>query len=125
MSTKPTKLVGLSVQNFEELISAGKELHLQPARLIPFYKPGNEMALTSIFLSGLRLIKEFRNDIFHAISLSRGNQIRIYTEVEFLLYNKSRVDGMVLVIRGSKIIDAVLLEVKNMKNELNEAQIID
>lgn len=125
MSTKPTKLIGLSLQDFDELISKGKELHLQPARLLPFYKPGDEMALTSIFLSGLRLIKEFRNHIFYTIGLSRSNQLRIYTEAEFVLFNKHRIDGLILIIRANKIIDAVLLEVKNKNIELNESQISD
>ena len=125
MSTKPTKLIGLSVKEFDALISNGKELHLQPARLLPFYKPGDEMALTSIFLSGLRLINEFRNQIFHAINLSRSNQLRIYTEAEFVLFDKHRIDGLILIIRAKKIIDAVLLEVKNKNIELNESQISD
>ena len=64
MSAKPTKLIGMSVNDFNSLISSGEELHLQPARLIPFYKPGDEMAITSIFLSALRLIDEFRDQIF-------------------------------------------------------------
>ena len=61
MSSKPTKLIGMSVNDFDSLLSSGKELYLQPARLIPFYKPGDEMAITSIFLSALRLVNEFRN----------------------------------------------------------------
>lgn len=125
MSRKPTKLIGLSVHDFDALLSTGKELHLQPARLIPFYKPGDEMALTSIFLSALRLIKEFRHQIFHTIGLDRSNQLRIYTEAEFVLFEKKRVDGLILVIRANKIIDAVLLEVKNKNIELNETQILD
>jgi len=125
MSSKPTKLIGLSVQDFDTLLETGKELHLQKARLIPFYKPGDEMALTSIFLSALRLIKEFRYQIFQTIGLSRSNEIRIYTEAEFVLFDKKRIDGLILVIRANKIIDAVILEVKNKNNELNESQILN
>ncbi len=125
MSIKPTKLIGLSIQNFDKLLATKKELNLQPARLIPFYKPGDEMALTSIFLSALRLITEFRNQIFQTIGLSRSSELRIYTEAEFILFNKKRIDGLILVIRGNKIIDAVLLEVKNKNTELDESQILD
>ena len=125
MSAKPTKLIGLSVQDFDTLLVTGKELYLQPARLIPFYKPGDEMALTSIFLSALRLIIEFRHQIFQTIGLSRSNELRIYTEAEFVLFEKKRIDGLILVIRADKIIDAVLLEVKNKNIELNESQILD
>ncbi len=81
------------------------------------------MALTSIFLSALRLVKEFRNQVFQTIGLSRSNRILIYTEPEFLLFDKRRVDGLILVIRGNKIIDAVLIEVKNKNIELKEEQI--
>ena len=79
MSKKPTKLIGLSVSAFESLLSIDKELNVQPARLIPFYKPGDEMALASIFLSALRLVKDFRNQIFKTIGLSRSNHILVYT----------------------------------------------
>ena len=125
MSTKPTKLIGLSVPDFDTLRVTGKEIHLQPASLIPFYKPGEEKALTSIFLSALRLITEFRHQIFYTIGLSRSNEIRIYTEAEFVLFDKKRIDGLILVIRANKIIDAVLLEVKNKNTELDESQIKD
>jgi len=125
MSSKPTKLIGMTLDNFDALLDSGEELHLQPARLIPFYKPGDEMAITSIFLSALRLVNEFRDQIFRTIGLSRSKYLRIYTEAEFVLFDRKRVDGLILVIRGKKIIDALLLEVKNKNIELNEQQIQD
>jgi hypothetical protein len=123
MSAKPTKLLGMSLDDFDLLLSSGKELHLQPARLIPFYKPGDEMAVTSIFLSALKLVNEFRDQIFRTIGFSRSKYIRMYTEAEFVLFERKRVDGLIIVIRGNKIIDALLLEVKNKSIELNEEQI--
>ena len=63
------------------------------------------MALTSIFLSGLRLIKEFRKDIFKSIGLPSSGKVHIYTEVEFLLFDKKRIDGLILIVRGKKIIN--------------------
>ena len=125
MNSKPTKIIGLSLQQFDEILANNKEFHLQKARLLPFYKAGDEMALTSIFLSGLRLIREFRNEIYRTINLSRSSQLRIYTEVEFILFDKKRIDGLILVLRSNKIIDAVLLEVKNNKNEISENQILE
>jgi hypothetical protein len=125
MSKKPTKIIGMSLVDFDELLDKGEELHLQPARLIPFYKPGDEMAITSIFLAALRLITEFRNQVFSTIGLSRSKFLRIYTEAEFILFEKKRVDGLILVIRGKKIIDALLIEVKNKNIELDEKQIQD
>lgn len=107
MSKKPTKIIGMSLVDFDELLDKGEELHLQPARLIPFHKPGDEMAITSIFLAALRLVTEFRNQIFGTIGLSRSKFLRFYTEAEFALYGKKRVDGLVLVIRGKKIVDAL------------------
>ena len=125
MNKKPTKLIGLPFTDFNNLVSEGKELHLQAARLIPFYKPGDEMALTSIFMSAFRLIKEFRKNISQAIGLTTSGSIHIFTEIEFLLFDKKRIDGLILVVRGKKIVDAVLIEVKNKHNELDEKQIND
>ena len=102
MRKKPTKIIGMSLSDFDALVEKNDELHLQPARLIPFYKPGDEMAITSIFLSALRLVDEFRNQIFSTIGLSRSKFLRIYTEAEFVLFEKKRVDGLILVIRGKK-----------------------
>ena len=125
MSNKPTKLIGKSFADFKNLVRVGKEIHLQTARLIPFYKPGDEMALTSIFMSAMRLIKEFRKNISQAISLTSSGDIHIFSEIEFLLFDKKRIDGLIIVVRGKKIVDAVLIEVKNKNNELNEKQIMD
>ena len=125
MSKKPTKITGLSFSVFKDLIKDGKEIHLQTAKLIPYYKPGDEMALTSIFLSALRLIKEFRKNISQAIGLTVSGKIHIFTEIEFLLFENKRVDGLIVVVRGNKIVDAVLIEVKNKNNELDEKQISD
>ena len=83
MSNKPTKLIGKSFADFKNLVRVGKEIHLQTARLIPFYKPGDEMALTSIFMSAMRLIKEFRKNISQAISLTSSGDIHIFSEIEF------------------------------------------
>ncbi len=123
MNKKLSKIIGLNLQKFDEIVAKGDEFHIQKARLLPFYKAGDEMALTSIFLSGVRLIREFRNEIFRTINLGRSNHLRIYTEVEFLLFDKKRMDGLILVVRSNKIVDAVLLEVKNNRNDLDENQI--
>ena len=125
MNKKPTKFIGVEYSKFVELINKGQEIHLRSAKLIPFYKPGDEMALTSIFLSALRLIKEFRINLFKTFNLSRSGNIHIFTEIEFLYYDKKRVDGMILIERGKKIIDGILIEVKNKNTELNEKQIED
>ena len=123
MSKKPTKLIGQKFEDFLDNSCLGDEYHLQPARLIPFYKPGDEMALTSIFLSGLRLIDEFKKNVFKAIGLTISGKVHIFTEVEFLLFDKKRVDGLILIERGKKIVDGVIIEVKNKNNQLDAPQI--
>ena len=123
MPKKPTKIIGLNYSKFLDIIESRDEINLQSARLIPFYKPGDEMALTSIFLSGLRLINEFRKNIFKSIGLPYSGNVHIFTEVEFLLFDKKRIDGLILIVRGKKIVDAVIIEVKNKNNELSNQQI--
>ncbi len=125
MSKKPTSIIGLSIADFKSLVSKGYEINLQSARLIPLHKPGDEMALSSLFLSALRLVAEFKKNIFQAINLSRSGSIQIFNEVEFLLFDKKRIDGLLLVVRGKKIVDAVLIEVKNKNNVIGEKQILD
>ena len=125
MSAKPTKLVGLSVGAFEKLLAEGKELNGRHARLLPFYKPGSELALASIFLSTLRLVREFRRHIFRILGLMSSKYVRIYAEAEFLLFDRKRVDGLILIIRGGRIADAAILEVKNKSSELTEQQVAD
>ena len=44
-----SKLVGLKKVEFDLLVQSG-QIILQPARLIPTHKTGDEMALTSVFL---------------------------------------------------------------------------
>ena len=63
MKKKVSKLVGLSIDEFDEFVHSG-QIKVSQARLIPLLKMGDEMALTSIFLSALRMVKEFREQIF-------------------------------------------------------------
>jgi len=63
MIKKVTKLVGLKKSEFDDFVN-NNQIQLSHARLIPMLKVGDEMALTSIFLSTIRLVKEFRETIF-------------------------------------------------------------
>ena len=72
MAKKPTRLIGMSGEAFYALLQFGTEIYAQPARLTPFYKPGDELAITSILLSALRLVDEFRSQVFRTIGLSRS-----------------------------------------------------
>ena len=56
------KIVGIKKADFDNALNVKDGIKLRPAKLISTYKPGDEMLLTSIFLSGIRLIKEFRKE---------------------------------------------------------------
>ena len=53
MDKKLTKIIDLKKSEFDEFVKNG-ELQLGEARLIPFSKLGDEIALTSVILSSLR-----------------------------------------------------------------------
>lgn len=121
---KLNKIIGLKKSEFDLMVKQPDSLiQLRPARLIPTIKTGDEMALTSIFLSSLRLVKEFRDSIFKEIKLSRNGRTYLYTEVCFPKIDKSRIDGLILVTKKDIITEAVLIEVKSGKDEIQEPQI--
>ena len=124
MIKKINKLVGLKKTDFDEYVSNGK-ITLSDARLIPLLKTGDEMALTSILMSSIRLVKEFRYQLFKEIKLKRSGKAYYYTEVKFKDIDKdSRLDGLILIVVSGVIQDAVFIEVKNGKDLLKEEQIM-
>jgi hypothetical protein len=117
-------LIGLKKEIFDSYIkSSPSQLRVQPARLIPALKTGDEMALTSIFLSTIRLVKEYRDSIFKEIKLSRSGKVYYYTEVSFPDINDSRIDGLIIVVIKGVIVDAAFFEMKNKSNGIDKAQI--
>jgi hypothetical protein len=117
------KLINLSIDDFYELHQLG-QIQYQEARLIPLLKTGDEGALTSIFLSSLKLVKEFKDDIFKEIKLSRIGYSLYLTEVVFHdIDDASRIDGLILVVSKNTIKDAVVFEMKNKNNSLDKEQI--
>ena len=124
MSSKLTNIIDLPISEFNEHVKSPRtEVTLQEARLIPIYKLGDEKALTSVFLSSLRLVKEFRKLISSSVNLTSSGKIYVYTEAEFRKHENKTVDGLILVVKGGKIKDAALLEMKNTGRELEEEQI--
>lgn len=112
------------IEQFNEFVDE-KRIKYQHSRLIPLLKTGDEQALTSIFLSSLRLIKEFRNKIFNEIKLKKNGKIYFFTEVCFEdIDSKSFLDGLIIVVSKGKIIDSAIVEVKNNKNLIDENQIL-
>ncbi|WP_321991495.1 hypothetical protein [Marispirochaeta aestuarii] len=122
MAKKLTSLIGLSKTDFDEFISSG-DIKLRQARLIPVLKAGDEMALTSVFLSALRIVNEFRQMFFSDIKMVRGGQFLAFTEVTFPGFDDSRIDGLILIVKSGVIKDATIFEMKNEANELQEDQI--
>ncbi len=119
---KLNKLVGLKKEEFDEYVKSG-QIQVQQARLIPTLKTGDEMALTSIFLSTLRLVKEYRDEIFKEIKLSRNGKMYYYTEACFPDVDKSRIDGLIIIVIKGVIREAAFFEMKNKNNGLDAKQI--
>lgn len=117
-----TKLVGLKKDDFDLFVQS-RQIQVQPARLIPALKTGDEMALTSILLSTIKLVKEFRDELFKTIKLSRGGKTYYYTEVSFPEIDNSRIDGLILIVIKGVITDAAFFEIKNKNNCLDKVQI--
>ena len=122
MDKKLIRIKDLKKSEFDEFVKKGG-IHLREARLIPIIKPGEEMALASVILSSIRLIKEFRRMIFSDTKIPKGGNIFVYNEVVFSQFPNSRVDGLLLTVKGETIKDAALFEMKNGKNDLDQPQI--
>ena len=119
------KLIDLPYEKFQQF-STGENasINFQEARLIPLLKTGDEGALTSTFLSSIKLIKEYRDSIFKEIKFPRGGKAYYLTEVTFKDIDKTcRFDGLIIVVKGKKISDAVAFEMKNKNNSLEKIQI--
>ena len=113
---KLKKLIGLNKEDFDSFVKDG-QIILRPARLIPTLKTGDEGALTSIILSSIKLVKEFRDQVFKDLKLSRNGKVYYYTEVGFPeLDEKSRIDGLVIIIKSGVIKEAAFFEMKNKNN---------
>ncbi|MBA7649294.1 hypothetical protein ES703_57091 [subsurface metagenome] len=122
MKNKSIKIVDIKKSQFDEFVKKGG-IYLREAHLIPIIKPGDEMALASVILSSIRLIKEFRRMIFSDTKISKGGHIFVYNEVIFSQFPNSRVDGLLLTVRGGVIKDAAIFEMKNGTNDLDQEQI--
>ncbi|WP_139793787.1 hypothetical protein [Reichenbachiella faecimaris] len=82
------------------------------------------MALTSIFLSSVRIVKEFRDTLFKEIKFSRSGKTYFFTEVSIPEIDKnSRIDGMIITVVKDVIKGAVFLEMKNKNNGIDKNQI--
>lgn len=123
MGTSISSIIGMPISTFMDLVEEKKKITVRRARLIPIYKAGDEMALTSLFLAALRLVKEFRDEVFSAVNLLKSGKIHVFTEPNFTEFEGTQPDGLILVVGGGRIKDAALLEMKNKRSLLSEDQI--
>lgn len=123
------KIIGASFDDFKEFCKKDGDnpyLMLRKARLIPISKFGLEMSLTSVFLAAVKLVKEFRENFLSEIGMSTTGKTYVYTEVTFPNQSsEKRIDGMIITVKGNKISDAALLEMKNGNNSLCKEQVED
>ena len=117
------KIIGMKKSDFDTIVNEREEIFVRPARLIPIYKPGDEMALTSIFLRSLCLIKEFKNLFFSDVKISKSGKLFTYTEITLKQYEGIRIDGLLLEVKSGIIKDAAIFEMKNKNNEIEKSQI--
>lgn len=122
ISKKFKKLVGLRLDEFEAFRSAG-QIHAQEARLIPTLKTGDEMALTSIFLSAVKLVKEYRDGLFRELKLGKAGRVYYYTEVSFPGIDKSRIDGLVMIVVKGVVKEAAFFEMKSKASGIERSQV--
>ena len=118
------KIIGMRKVDFDQF-AVEKEIILRPARLIPISKPGDEMTLTSIFLSSIRLIKEFKMLLMKPINIRISGKIYVYTEIDFKqISNGERIDGLLIIVRSGIIQEAILFEMKNKNDEIHKDQLM-
>jgi hypothetical protein len=106
-----------------------EELDNKKARLFPNGNTDNEVSTTSIFLASLSAVKEYREELFSEIGISklkvRNAVLHAYTELDNSKTG-DRPDGLIVITSGKHkpIIEwACFIESKVRDNEINEVQI--
>ena len=124
MAKKHQKIVGMEIEVFKRLIEE-KEIDMRPTRLIPVNTRQSvvEEQQTSVLLSAMRLIKEFREDLLSEIKMKKNGTHLFYTELNFFGDKKNRPDGLIIHVVSKKIVDAALVEVKINGKEIEQDQI--
>jgi len=120
---KFSKLIGLNYEDFLTYVESG-QIIAQESRLIPLLKTGDEGALTSIFMTAIKLIREYRDSIFKELKLSRSGKAHYFTEIVFNdIDDKSRIDGLIFIVSKGIIKEAVVFEMKNKNNSVDKDQV--
>lgn len=127
---------GLNGLEFNKFMNAfipedGKvDIIAKESRLIPIGKKDDEMALASVFLTSLTLIKEFRKLVFEQINMPKIGKVYCFTEVSFpelfqdSSKTKRRFDGLLLVVSNGKIKDSAIFEMKSGNDKIDKEQIL-
>ncbi len=140
MAIKRFELIGMPINDFDEILKSNQKLENKDsvirgteARLIPPRNKLDELSLTSVFLSSLTMVEEFKNLFCKEIGISRVGSLKAYTEISFpeiKVFNEDnekkgplRVDGLLLQVVGGKIKDATLFEMKMGLQEVQKDQI--
>lgn len=105
------------------------DLESKKARLFPTGNTEGETATTSIFLSSLSAVKEYREELLMAISVNkiktRNVNLHVYTEIDNCT-KEERPDGLIVITSGkhNPIIEwLAFVEVKVGDKKLEENQI--
>lgn len=122
MYNKTIRILGQKKSGFDEFVEKGV-IQLRDARLIPYFKMGDEVGLASVLLSSMRMIREFRKMILSDLKMRKGGHFYAYNEVVFPQFKNCRIDGLILIESGGVIKDAAIFEMKNGSNEVNREQI--
>lgn len=106
-----------------------EQLEKKKVRLFPSGNTNDEIHTTSIFLSSLCAVKEYREDIFNSIGIKKINnnnvQIHAFCEVANLTKTE-RTDGLIVITTGkySPIIEwAAFVEAKVGTAQIEQTQI--
>ena len=106
-----------------------QEFESKRSRLFPNGNADNEVATTSIFLSSLCAVKEYREELLSEIGIrkikNKNVYLHAYTELENITAD-DRPDGLLVVTSGklNPIIEwACFVEVKIGSNPLDESQV--
>jgi len=128
------KRIDFGKTSFNDLLQEFKyatqeEFESKRSRLFPNGNSDNEVATTSIFLSSLCAVKEYREELLSEIGVKKiKNQninLHAYTELENMT-TEERPDGLLVVTSGklNPIIEwACFVEVKVGSNQLEESQV--
>jgi hypothetical protein len=122
------KFKDMNITKFNKLLEEGKVISASKARLIPLTKAGDENTLTSILLSSLTLVDEFRKFFFSSINMKQYKNIHVYTQMRF---KKNEIeeheelipDGFICIVSNGKIIESALIEAKNGNDKLKIEQV--